>query len=98
MFICIFVEVAASIPYMVSIGNHEDSAGALAHFTERFRAMPSATSVPNTTTTTNGVAPNNWHVSSLLSLVCVFFFFSAALAVECACAEIVCMRDFVFVV
>jgi hypothetical protein len=33
--------VAAYYPYMVSIGNHENSAGSLAHYTERFRNMPS---------------------------------------------------------
>ena len=53
-------QVAAHVPYMVSIGNHEDSATPLAHFTERFRLMPSELSVPNVTKTSNGVAPNNW--------------------------------------
>jgi hypothetical protein len=56
-------QVAARVPYMVSIGNHEDGDTALAHFTERFRLMPSAASVPNVTATVNGVAPNNWFFS-----------------------------------
>ena len=36
---------------MVSVGNHENSAGSLAHFTERFRLMPSNS--PYTTATKN---------------------------------------------
>lgn len=34
-------QVAANVPYMTSIGNHEDNAGNIAHYTERFRHMPS---------------------------------------------------------
>lgn len=52
-------QVAANIPYMTSIGNHENSAGSLAHYTERFRHVPSNS---GTVATENvpGVAPNNW--------------------------------------
>jgi hypothetical protein len=52
---------AANVPYMVSVGNHENSAGNLAHFTERFRAMPSSS---GTVATQNkpSTAPNNWSV------------------------------------
>eukprot|EP00750_Incisomonas_marina_P007646 INCI15019.2.p1 GENE.INCI15019.2~~INCI15019.2.p1 ORF type:complete len:838 (+),score=117.03 INCI15019.2:61-2514(+) len=55
-------QVAARVPYMVSIGNHEDGDTPLAHFTERFRLMP-ANGSPNVTNTSNGVAPNNWYFS-----------------------------------
>ena len=34
---------------MVSVGNHENSAGSLAHFTERFRLMPSNSPSPTKT-------------------------------------------------
>jgi hypothetical protein len=56
-------QIATRVPYMVSIGNHEDGDVALAHFTERFRLMPSGASVPNVTTTVNGEAPNSWFFS-----------------------------------
>lgn len=54
-------QVAAYIPYMVNIGNHENSALALAHYTERFRLMPTGAS--GRVTTINGAAPNNWFFS-----------------------------------
>lgn len=49
-------QVAARLPYMISHGNHEDSPANLAHFTERWRNMPS-----NTTpyTTLAGKSVNN---------------------------------------
>jgi hypothetical protein len=50
-------QVASSIPYMVSIGNHENSGLNLAHYTERFRHMPAG---PGSVHTLNGRAPNNW--------------------------------------
>jgi hypothetical protein len=53
-------QVASSIPYMVSIGNHENSGLNLAHYTERFRHMPSG---PGRVHTENGPAPNNWWFS-----------------------------------
>merc|ERR1711907_195710 len=52
--------VAASFPYMVSHGNHEDGDVSLAHYTESFRHMPSRT---GSVTSVNGVAPNNWYFS-----------------------------------
>jgi len=53
-------QVAAYVPYMVSIGNHEDAPLNLAHYTERFRNMPSKT---GSVLTVNGKAPNNWYYS-----------------------------------
>ena len=54
-------QIAAYVPYMVSIGNHENSGVGLAHYTESFRLMPanSGTHVQ----TQNGQAPNNWYFS-----------------------------------
>jgi acid phosphatase type 7 len=34
-------QLSAYVPYMTSVGNHEDGATALAHYLERFRHMPS---------------------------------------------------------
>ena len=53
-------QVAAYVPYMVSIGNHEDAPLNLAHYTERFRNMPTKT---GSVLTVNGKAPNNWYYS-----------------------------------
>ena len=53
-------QVAAFMPFMVNIGNHENSECGLAHYTERFRLMPSNS---GTTKTMNGEAPNNWFFS-----------------------------------
>eukprot|EP01061_Rhynchopus_euleeides_P018626 TRINITY_DN307_c0_g1_i3.p1 TRINITY_DN307_c0_g1~~TRINITY_DN307_c0_g1_i3.p1 ORF type:complete len:448 (+),score=206.06 TRINITY_DN307_c0_g1_i3:80-1345(+) len=55
-------QVAARVPYMVSHGNHEDSAGSLAHYIERFRSQP-VNSVPSTFTSKNGEAPNTLYFS-----------------------------------
>eukprot|EP01063_Lacrimia_lanifica_P008922 TRINITY_DN15998_c0_g1_i1.p1 TRINITY_DN15998_c0_g1~~TRINITY_DN15998_c0_g1_i1.p1 ORF type:complete len:573 (+),score=191.29 TRINITY_DN15998_c0_g1_i1:72-1790(+) len=55
-------QVSAYLPYMVSVGNHENDAGALAHFAERYRAMP-VNSVPPSFNTTNGATPNNLYFS-----------------------------------
>lgn len=55
-------QVAANVPYMVSIGNHENSAGNLAHFTERFRNMPSNSGTVESANTPS-LAPNNWYFS-----------------------------------
>jgi len=52
--------VAASFPYMISHGNHEDGDISLARFTESWRHMPSNT---GNVTSINGVAPNNWFFS-----------------------------------
>jgi len=52
-------QTAAYIPYMVNVGNHE-SGQHFAHYTERFRHMPTTT---GTVTTDNGKAPNNWYYS-----------------------------------
>jgi len=59
-------QVAARVPYMVSVGNHENDPTSLAHYTERFRLMPSNS---NNTNSTNGVAPNNWFFSWNVGLV-----------------------------
>ena len=60
-------QIAAYVPYMVSIGNHENSAISLAHYTERFRLMPSNSIPPTITTIATGAgnppAPNNWYYS-----------------------------------
>ena len=53
-------QIAAKVPFMVSVGNHENGATALAHFTERFRLMPSNS---GSTQSTQGIAPNNWFYS-----------------------------------
>ena len=55
-------QVAANIPYMVSVGNHENSAGNLAHFTERFRHMPSNSGTVSTANKPSDAA-NNWYFS-----------------------------------
>jgi hypothetical protein len=52
--------IAAQVPYMVSVGNHENSPEALASYTERFRHVPSNSGLIKST---NGVAPNNWWYS-----------------------------------
>jgi hypothetical protein len=54
-------QVAARVPYMVSHGNHEDSAPNLAHYIERFRAMPS-NAVPEKFTTLAGSTTNTLYV------------------------------------
>jgi hypothetical protein len=54
-------QIAARAPYMVSLGNHENSGVSLAHYTERFRHMPSG---PGEVRSVNGRAPNNWCVPS----------------------------------
>ena len=48
---------SSKVPYMVSHGNHENGDTALAHYTERFRLLPSNT---GTAQTKQGVAPNSW--------------------------------------
>ena len=53
-------QIAAYVPYMVSVGNHENAAESLAQYTERFRHMPSNTGM---IVSANGVAPNNWFYS-----------------------------------
>eukprot|EP00051_Salpingoeca_urceolata_P028294 m.486118 g.486118 ORF g.486118 m.486118 type:complete len:545 (+) comp24185_c0_seq1:153-1787(+) len=52
--------VSAYLPYMVSIGNHEDSDTTIAQFVERYRHMPSNS---GTISSVNGVAPNNMYFS-----------------------------------
>jgi hypothetical protein len=52
--------IAAEIPYMVSVGNHENGPESLAQYTERFRHVPSNSGV---IASTNGVVPNNWWYS-----------------------------------
>ena len=44
--------IAARIPYMVSVGNHENGAEALAQYTERFRHVPANA---GTIASTNGI-------------------------------------------
>jgi hypothetical protein len=53
-------QIAATVPYMVSVGNHENSPAALAHFTESFRNMPSNS---GTISSINGQSRNNWWYS-----------------------------------
>lgn len=56
--------IAARVPYMVDVGNHEN-AYQFSHYTERFRNMPiSDWTAP--IWTYNGPAPNNWSVLGLL--------------------------------
>eukprot|EP01059_Diplonema_ambulator_P028960 TRINITY_DN47_c0_g4_i3.p2 TRINITY_DN47_c0_g4~~TRINITY_DN47_c0_g4_i3.p2 ORF type:complete len:549 (+),score=228.56 TRINITY_DN47_c0_g4_i3:39-1685(+) len=55
-------QVAAYTPYMISHGNHEDGATALAHFMENFRLMPS-NAIPPLYTTTNGATTNSMYFS-----------------------------------
>ena len=52
--------IAAQVPYMVSVGNHENSPEALAQYTERFRHVPSNS---GTIASTNGISENNWWYS-----------------------------------
>merc|ERR1711907_480261 len=56
--------VAASFPYMVSHGNHEDGDVSLARYTESFRHMPNnSKSIRPSVKSVNGMAPNNWFFS-----------------------------------
>jgi len=58
-------QLAVSVPYMVSHGNHEDDDKNLAHYIERFRGQP-ANSVPalfKTINEENGVGPNTMYFS-----------------------------------
>eukprot|EP00755_Sulcionema_specki_P007987 Sspe_Gene.5761::Locus_1913_Transcript_1_1_Confidence_1.000_Length_1870::g.5761::m.5761 len=55
-------QLAAYVPYMVSHGNHEDSAAKLAHYIERFRHMPS-NAHPATFHTKNGESTNTLYYS-----------------------------------
>jgi hypothetical protein len=55
-------QLAAHVPYMVNHGNHEDSAGDLAHYIERFRSQPS-NAVPPTFTSANGATTNTMYFS-----------------------------------
>ena len=57
-------QIAAYVPYMVSIGNHEDDAIHLAHYSESFRLMPANSG--KQVKTINGHAPNNWCASRRL--------------------------------
>ena len=51
--------LAARVPYMTDMGNHEKSYG-FSHYTERFRNMPVS---DGDVSTDNGPAPNNWWYS-----------------------------------
>eukprot|EP01062_Namystynia_karyoxenos_P021148 TRINITY_DN1801_c0_g2_i1.p1 TRINITY_DN1801_c0_g2~~TRINITY_DN1801_c0_g2_i1.p1 ORF type:complete len:548 (+),score=150.62 TRINITY_DN1801_c0_g2_i1:105-1748(+) len=55
-------QIAASVPYMVSHGNHEDSEVDLAHYVESFRGQP-VNSAPATFSTANGEAANSLYFS-----------------------------------
>ena len=55
-------QIAAFTPYMVSHGNHEDSAASLAHFVERFRSQPS-NAVPAFFTSDAGTTTNTMYFS-----------------------------------
>ena len=54
-------QIAAYVPYMVSIGNHEDGEPHLSHYSESFRLMPANSG--KEVKTKNGHAPNNWFFS-----------------------------------
>lgn len=61
-------DVAATIPFMVSIGNHEGGGSSLARYTESFKHMPQACKPGDpgcraTVNSTNGEAPNDWWYS-----------------------------------
>ena len=49
--------------YMAAIGNHEDGAVALAHFSERFRHMPSTSGQVQLKNVEGGTTTNNWYYS-----------------------------------
>ena len=55
-------QISANNVYMVSHGNHEDSAINLAHYVERYRNMP-VNAEPPMFNTSNGLAPNNLYFS-----------------------------------
>eukprot|EP01060_Flectonema_neradi_P028170 TRINITY_DN378_c0_g1_i4.p1 TRINITY_DN378_c0_g1~~TRINITY_DN378_c0_g1_i4.p1 ORF type:complete len:544 (+),score=134.07 TRINITY_DN378_c0_g1_i4:45-1676(+) len=55
-------QIATRTPYMVSHGNHEDSAIDLAHYIESFRGMPS-NAVPSEFNSSNGVTTNTLYFS-----------------------------------
>ena len=59
-------QIAAYIPYMTSVGNHENGASALAHYTESFRNMPSNS---GSIASANGLSRNNWWYSWNAGLV-----------------------------
>ena len=56
-------QLAAYVPYMTSIGNHEDGATALAHYTEGFRQMPTTSGTVPLKNVVGGEAPNTWFYS-----------------------------------
>ena len=56
-------QLAAYVPYMVSIGNHEDSPTALAHFSERFRHMPSTSGDVKLNNVPGNKTRNTWYYS-----------------------------------
>jgi hypothetical protein len=53
-------QIGAYVPYMVSVGNHENIANSLARYTEQFRHVPTTS---GTVRSDNGKAPNNWYYS-----------------------------------
>eukprot|EP01065_Artemidia_motanka_P042868 TRINITY_DN581_c0_g1_i1.p1 TRINITY_DN581_c0_g1~~TRINITY_DN581_c0_g1_i1.p1 ORF type:complete len:567 (+),score=211.15 TRINITY_DN581_c0_g1_i1:71-1702(+) len=55
-------QISTGAPYMVSHGNHEDSAINLAHYIERFRGQPS-NAVPSTFSSENGETTNTMYFS-----------------------------------
>ena len=55
--------VSAYIPYMVSVGNHEDSTQSLAHYLERFNHMPSTTGQVSSPGNPTGLARNTLYFS-----------------------------------
>ena len=63
-------QVAARVPFMTSIGNHEDSATNFAHYVERFSNMPSNTGTQTWSTNAGGAPrPNNLYYSWDANLV-----------------------------
>eukprot|EP01047_Picozoa_sp_COSAG01_P097922 COSAG01_NODE_28179_length_667_cov_1.070423_1_plen_84_part_00 len=77
-------QIAATVPYMVSVGNHENSPAALAHFTESFRNMPSNS---GTISSINGQSRNNWWYSWNSGLV-----HYVAISTELCVSPVICGR------
>eukprot|EP00946_MAST-07B_sp_MAST-7B-sp1_P003010 g3010.t1 len=56
-------QVAAFVPYMAALGNHEDGDTAMAHYLERFRQMPSTSGSVPMDNVYGGMAKNTWYYS-----------------------------------
>jgi hypothetical protein len=56
-------QIAASVPYMAALGNHEDGDTAMAHYLERFRQMPSTSGNVPLDNVYGGTSKNTWYYS-----------------------------------